>query len=109
MVDIKARRISLGLTQRDIAEAVGVSEASVSKWESGHIDNMKRDKIAKLASVLHVSPVDFIDHESIPAVEIPVSNSGNVGSLIVFRSGSMDAKSIEAVKAFIEQMGGELV
>lgn len=31
------RRLELGLTQKDIAEAVGVTEATVSRWESGSL------------------------------------------------------------------------
>ena len=44
--DIKQRRIELGLTMADVAQSVGVSEATISRWESGDIANMKRDKIA---------------------------------------------------------------
>lgn len=54
---IKKRRIELGLLMQDVAEAVGVSEATVSRWESGHIDNMKRDKIYALSKVLRISPL----------------------------------------------------
>ncbi|SCG82675.1 transcriptional regulator, Cro/CI family [Proteiniborus sp. DW1] len=53
---IKNRRIELGLTQLDIAKAVGVSEATVSRWESGDIGDMKRSRIATLAKVLRISP-----------------------------------------------------
>lgn len=53
---IKARRIELGYSMRDIAQRVGVSEATVSRWESGDIANMKRDKIKKLADALVISP-----------------------------------------------------
>lgn len=53
---IKARRIELGYSMRDIAQRVGVSEATVSRWESGDIENMKRDKIKKLADALLISP-----------------------------------------------------
>ena len=48
------RRTALSLTQKDVADYVGVSEATVSRWESGHIDNMRRDRIAKLAKVLQI-------------------------------------------------------
>lgn len=51
------RRTALSLTQKDVADYVGVSEATVSRWESGHIDNMRRDRIAKLAKVLQISPL----------------------------------------------------
>lgn len=53
---IKNRRSELGLTQLDIAKAVGVSEATVSRWESGDIGDMKRSRIAALAKVLRISP-----------------------------------------------------
>lgn len=53
------RRKELGLTQREVADAVGVSEATVSRWESGEIANMRRDKIASLASTLR-SSTNFI-------------------------------------------------
>lgn len=53
---IKNRRLELGLTMLDVAKAVGVSEATVSRWESGDIDNMKRNRIAALSKVLRLSP-----------------------------------------------------
>lgn len=53
------RRKALGLTQKDVADAVGVSEATVSRWESGEIANMRRDRISALAKVLHCS-TDFV-------------------------------------------------
>lgn len=53
---IKARRIELGLTMLDVAKIVMVSEATVSRWESGDIANMRRDKIALLAEALQVPP-----------------------------------------------------
>ena len=57
---IRERRNSLALTQRQVADYVGVTEATVSRWESGDIGNMRRDKIAHLAKVLKVSPLLFI-------------------------------------------------
>lgn len=53
---IKERRIELGLTQKEVAVAVGVSEATVSRWEAGEIENMRRDRIFNLARVLRVRP-----------------------------------------------------
>lgn len=68
---LSERRKEIGLTQREVAEAVGVAEATVSRWESGEIANMRRDKIAALAKVLHCSPDFVMTGESAPAPTIP--------------------------------------
>lgn len=53
---IKQRRIELNLTMKDLAKRVGVSEGTISRWESGDIANMRRDKIVALANALHITP-----------------------------------------------------
>ncbi len=50
------RRKELGLTMKQVADAVGVSEATVSRWESGTIANMRRDRIQALSVILKTSP-----------------------------------------------------
>ena len=57
---IKNRRLELGFTLKQIAEAVGVTEATVSRWESGDIANMRRDRIYALAKKLNLSPVKLM-------------------------------------------------
>lgn len=64
------RRTALSLTQKDVADYVGVSEATVSRWESGHIDNMRRDRIAKLAKILRISPLVIMGTDE-PASSAP--------------------------------------
>ncbi len=59
---IKKRRIAMGLTINDVAKYVGVSGATVSRWENGVIANMKRDKLKKLAEVLHTSPIALMNN-----------------------------------------------
>lgn len=53
---LKKRRIEKKLTLDDVGRLVGVSAATISRWESGDIANMKRDKIVKLAKALDISP-----------------------------------------------------
>lgn len=53
---IKNRRLELGLTLKDVANALGVSEATVQRYESGDIKNIKHDTIAHLAEILKCSP-----------------------------------------------------
>lgn len=74
---IKNRRLELGLTLLDIAKVVGVTEATVSRWESGNIANMKRSRIAALAKVLNLPPIalmgwdDDVLPNAIPLSEVP--------------------------------------
>lgn len=79
IVNINERRKQLNLTLKEIADYVGVSEATVSRWESGNIANMRRDRIAALAQILKVSPIDIMGvtdddnyDDSIKSVQIPV-------------------------------------
>ncbi|MGI6558594.1 MAG: transcriptional repressor LexA [Limnochordia bacterium] len=60
---IKARRLELGLTLEDVGDLVGVSKSTVAKWETGYIENMRRDKIALLAQALRVSPLWILGME----------------------------------------------
>lgn len=61
--DIENRRSELNMTLDDVAEIVGVTKATVSKWEKGDIANMKRDKIVKLATALKISPLLLVGVE----------------------------------------------
>lgn len=54
--DLKKRRKELNLTLEQVGNIVGVGKSTVRKWETGYIENMKRDKILKLAQALKVSP-----------------------------------------------------
>jgi repressor LexA len=47
----------------EVAKLVGVSEATISRYESGNIKNMRKDRIAKYASALKVPPSTFLELE----------------------------------------------
>lgn len=53
---LRTRRKALGLTLEEIAQATDVTRATVQRWESGSISNVRYDKLAKLADVLQVTP-----------------------------------------------------
>lgn len=66
---LKNRRLELGLTMREVATALGVSEATISRYESGDIQNMGIDKLQALAEILHCSPVYLM------GFDVPVCSS----------------------------------
>lgn len=53
---IKSKRLELGMTMKELAEKVGVSEGTISRWESGEIANMRRNVIVSLAKALNTTP-----------------------------------------------------
>lgn len=67
---IRTRRTELGLTLEDVARRVHVSRATVLRWETGAIKNLGRDKIAALASALHVSPEFLLGWADDPSVKM---------------------------------------
>lgn len=52
---LKERRLELNLTIENVAEFVGVSPSTVSRWETGNIGSMRQNKIVKMAEILRAS------------------------------------------------------
>nr|DAJ85817.1 MAG TPA: helix-turn-helix domain protein [Caudoviricetes sp.] len=53
---IKKRREELGMTYEQLGNIVGVGKSTVRKWETGLIENMRRDNIVALSKALNISP-----------------------------------------------------
>lgn len=53
---IKQRREELGLTLEQIGDYIGVGKATVQRYESGEIKNLKQETIEKLSEILKVTP-----------------------------------------------------
>lgn len=63
---IKVRREELGLTMKALADKIGVSEGTVSRWESGEIANMRRDKIYNLSKALNMPVSEIMGWSELP-------------------------------------------
>ena len=63
---IRSARKSLGLTQRQLADRLGVSNTSVSNWEKG-LSRPDADMIQKLCAQLHLQANDFYGTTEMPA------------------------------------------
>lgn len=81
---LRIKREELGYTLQDVANYVGVSAGTVSRWETGDIANMKRDKIAKVSEILKINPSLITGWESVKI------NDGSNISEIVLRAEEME-------------------
>ena len=95
--DIKSRRKELNLTLEQVGDLVGVGKSTVRKWETGDIENMKRDKIVKLAKALRVSPSYIMgieeeqpQIETLPVKKIPVVSKISAGLPIYSEENLID-------------------
>lgn len=116
---IKNRRIELNMTMKEVADKVGVSEGTVSRWESGDIANMRRDKIMALAKVLDLSPNVimewddtepeqeqhyYLDDDAREMAEFMLNNPDY--KVLFDASRKVKKEDIEIVRKIIEKFGG---
>ena len=66
---IKALRESRSMTQADLAEQIGVSSKTVSKWETGQSEP-SANNLAELAQLLDISIAELVEPE-------PAASTGN--------------------------------
>lgn len=100
--DLKKRRLQLKLTLEEVGDLVGVGKSTVRKWETGDIENMKRDKIVKLAKALQVSPAyimgmeEEVDLPLIPAIPAPVLSQISAGEPLYAEENIIEYAQIPA-------------
>ncbi len=100
---IKQRRLELDMTMRELSEKVGVSEATISRWESGDIANMRRDKIAALARALRIPPAVLMDWEEYDAERIEKNCHAKALYDLALKS---DIKNVEIVTGLLKKLEG---
>lgn len=61
---IRRRREQLNMTQLQLAELVGVQEATISRYESGKIKELSQKRIASIAKHLKVGPAYLMDWDN---------------------------------------------
>ena len=62
--NIKKYRLKKGMTLKQLADVIGLSEATVQKYEAGNIKTVGIELINKIAEALDVSPENITEWES---------------------------------------------
>lgn len=63
---IREQRARTGKTLEQIGKEIGVAKATVQRWESGEIKDMRRDKLVALARALETTPAYLMGWEDAP-------------------------------------------
>lgn len=95
---IAQKRKNLGLTQRDIAEQLGMSDKSVSKWERG-VCLPDVSVYMELCQIIGISLNEFIAGEDIEQVELQEKSEQNI--LDVTEDGNYKKRRLKAIIAVL--------
>ena len=95
---IKNRRTDLGLTLLEVADALGVKEATAQRYESGAIKSIGHDTIIKLSEILHCSPSYLMGWEDTVAA-VSTSKAPSAKEVIIAEYGPV---VFDSVKLFIQ-------
>lgn len=57
---LKSRRKALNLTQSALAEKVGLTESSISRYEAGRISTMPTSTVKRICEVLNIEPSELL-------------------------------------------------
>lgn len=104
---LKQARKAAGLTQRQLAEKIGVSNTSVSNWEKG-ISSPDPDTIQHLCWALNVDP-NFFFHGGPQFTPVKISDDDKNTVRIAGRDGSyqervLSDQQLTVLKAFLDLM-----
>lgn len=95
---IAQKRKNLGLTQREIAEQLGMSDKSVSKWERG-VCLPDVSVYMELCRIIGISLNEFIAGEDIEQVELQEKSEQNI--LDVIKDGNYKKRRLKAIIAVL--------
>ena len=107
---INQLRLAKGMTLEEVAAIVGVGKSTVRKWETGMIANMKRDKIALLATALGTTPAYLMgwneDTEQNNTPDEIVLTEGEKMLIELFRQIPKDAQEmyLEVLQARVKNL-----
>lgn len=104
---IKERRIQSGLTLLQVAEMLGVKEATVQRYESGEIKNIKHEIILSLSRILNCNPAYLMGWVNNPYEEIKKPDADIGAGLdreLIEMLRSVPAEQLQRVKDFVAGM-----
>lgn len=101
---VKARRIEIGMSQEELAAAVGYkSRSSINKIELGQRD-VPRTMIVQLANALGISPVDLLDDYEPKEISAPMDEKSALINQIIAKFAKLTPANQQIVLDLIDTM-----
>lgn len=115
---IKSRRKEIGLSAEEVAKELGVSPATVYRYESNDIMNMRIDKLEPIAKALRTTPAYLMgwedDKKENPPAESQrilesVNSSENIDLLlhIIKNEASLSREQLLKLQGFVSALDAE--
>lgn len=115
---IKSRRKEIGLSAEEVAKELGISPATVYRYESNDIMNMRIDKLEPIAKALRTTPAYLMDwkddkKENPPAesqrILESVNSSENIDLLlhIIKNEASLSREQLLKLQGFVSALEAE--
>jgi len=99
---IRARRIFLGLSQTEVADAIGITFQQIQKYEKG-ANRVGASRLQQISDALGVSPVYFFDGVPTVGKKMPAPQEGELSesailSFLATREGVALVRGFLAIK-----------
>ena len=106
---IKECRVNKGMTLLQVADMIGVKEATMQRYESGKIKTIKHETIEQLASIFGCTPAYLMGWEETETPSLtPEQQAKERVHELVDRLSPADLARVEAViDAFLATQGGK--
>lgn len=97
---IKEARIRKDLTLLEVANKLGVSEATVQRYESGDIKNIKHKTIQDLSNIFDVSPAYLMGWEDEEQISKEEKEENEIKTIAAHAVGDLSEESIKKIIEF---------
>ena len=107
---VRGLREERGLTQKDLKEATGLSQATISRIESGEFNNLRGNTVIKLADALRVTTdyllgrTDASGPQHIFGADLGAKALLNIHELL----GMEDKRMLESFAEFLEMRAKDI-
>lgn len=99
---IRQKRLELGWTQEELAEKLGVQKSAVSKYEAGRVPNLKRETIAKMATLFNCSPAWLMGLRDDEHIDTAVTAAGDAAFFRKYQALPPEKKEI--INQLVDQL-----